>query len=208
LSNRRLGSTSFNAGNKFFQNRLSGGLDNGDVPKDRGWPAVPLVTGLSSNLIARKKPLPDQPGEVFLQLTGIDFFEFDSWPLKRSIIQAVITATALREGDVHTIINERVRRYAKLRRRLGFHHFCLPNRMLVCLVGPFVNICVSMPGRHRCTKRQAGDDRHPHVCPPLVRSASFTLLGDRDVAPMMMWVFSLSSAVQWIVKPSQGRLTL
>src|SRR5437016_1776170 len=39
---------------------------------------------------------------------------FSPPPPKRPIIQAIKTPAALREADVHAVINERVRRYSKL----------------------------------------------------------------------------------------------
>jgi hypothetical protein len=85
-------------------------------------------------------------------------------PPERSIIQVIKTPAALREADVHAIINERVRRYSKLSRKLtGSGSFCLRNRMPVCSINRLVCERVSMSGPHRCTKRQAGDYRLPHV---------------------------------------------
>jgi hypothetical protein len=85
-------------------------------------------------------------------------------PPERSIIQALITPAALREGDVHAIINERVRRYSKLSWKLtGSDSFCLRDRMPVCSINRLVCERVSMPGPNRRTKRQAGDYRLPHV---------------------------------------------
>ncbi len=65
---------------------------------------------------------------------------------------------------MHAIINERVRRYSKLSWKLtGSGSFCLRNRMPVCSINRLICERVSMPGPHRCTKRQAGDYRLPHV---------------------------------------------
>ena len=84
-------------------------------------------------------------------------------PPERPIIQAIKTPAALREADVHAVINERVRRYSKLSWKLtGSGSFCLRDRMLICSVNLLCER-VSMPGPHRCTKRQAGDYRLPHV---------------------------------------------
>src|SRR5258707_1493385 len=86
-------------------------------------------------------------------------------PPERPIIQAIKTPAALREADVHAVINERVRRYSKLSWKLSrFGSFCLRDRMPVFSINRLLCERVSMPGPHRCTKRQAGDYRLPHGC--------------------------------------------
>jgi hypothetical protein len=85
-------------------------------------------------------------------------------PPERPIIQAVKTPAALREADVHAVINERVRRYSKLSWKLSrSRSFCLRDRMPVCNINRLLCERVRMPGHHRRTKRQADDYRLPHV---------------------------------------------
>ena len=67
-------------------------------------------------------------------------------PPERPIIQAIKTPAALREADVHAVINERVRRYPKLSWKLSrLGSFCLRDRMPVCSINRLLCERVSMP---------------------------------------------------------------
>jgi glucose dehydrogenase len=90
-------------------------------------------------------------------------------PPERSIIQATLGAP--REGDVHAVINKRVRRYSKLSRNLSRLRDRMPLRSANRL------LCeqrVSLPGPHRRTKRQAGDHQLPHGRILLSRGSALT----------------------------------
>ena len=83
-------------------------------------------------------------------------------PPERSIIQA--TLSALREDDVHAVINKRVRRYSKLSWNLSRSgSFRVGHLMSVRSVNRLLCECVSLRGPHRRTKRQACDYRLPHA---------------------------------------------
>jgi hypothetical protein len=99
---------------------------------------------------------------------------------ERPVIQAIISTRALREEDVHAISNNGVSRYAELsvpdfrslERRLGddvdrLVRFRVFHRRLLGIVG------LGLPGegRQRCSERQSGDYRLPHVCILLDRGA-------------------------------------
>src|SRR5579884_4272554 len=85
-------------------------------------------------------------------------------PPEGSIVQTIITPAALREGDVHAVINERVLRYTKLRRVLSRSAgLRLRDRSPARSVYRLLCRCVSVPGNHRCTKGQAGNYQLPHV---------------------------------------------
>jgi hypothetical protein len=84
--------------------------------------------------------------------------------MKRSIVQAIIAPTALRENDVHAVTNKRMRRYTKLTWKLRDSiSFRLPDPMLVCNVSRFFYERISMPCPHCRAKRQRSNYRLPHV---------------------------------------------
>jgi hypothetical protein len=96
--------------------------------------------------------------------------------MKRSIVQAIIAPTALRENDVHAVANKRMRRYTKLSRKLRDSiSFCLPDPMLVCSVSRFIYERIGTPCPHCCTKRQRSNYRLPHVRTPLCRGTASQL---------------------------------